>query len=177
MSETTSRPSFVSTAAALSSKANCKGATLKLPRGVEMLQHGNNFQLLRTRPRLLLVDDNVPCLELSGYIFTLAGYSVVTAAHPNRAIALAKRQRPDLAILDYALPVMDGCMLADRLRVMMPRLPVILYSGSPDIAPNDLPRVDVFVPKADGLHVLLSNVTRLLSNSAEPGPDKLRAMA
>jgi CheY-like chemotaxis protein len=124
----------------------------------------------------LLVDDNVQCLELSGCIFTLAGYSVVTATHPNRAIVLAKRQKPDLAVLDYALPVMDGCMLADRLRVMMPRLPVILYSGSLDIADRDLPRVDVFVSKSDGLQILLRNVTRLLSNSEEPGPDKLRAM-
>jgi hypothetical protein len=71
---------------------------------------------------------------------------------------------------------MDGCMLADRLRVMMPRLPVILYSGSLDIADRDLPRVDVFVSKSDGLQILLRNVTRLLSNSEEPGPDKLRAM-
>ena len=133
-----------------------------------MLQHGYNSQLLRTRPRLLLVDDNAQCLELSGHIFTLAGYSVVTATHPNRAIALAKRQKPDLAILDYALPVMDGCMLADRLRVMMPRLPVILYSGSLDIADRDLPRIDAFVSKSDDLQVLLSNVTRLLSNSEEP---------
>jgi CheY-like chemotaxis protein len=125
----------------------------------------------------LLVDDNVQCLELSDCIFTLAGYSVVTAAHPNKAIVLAKREKPNLAILDYALPVMDGCMLADRLRVMMPRLPVILYSGSPDIADHDLTRVDVFVPKSDGLQSLLTNVTRLLSNSEEPGPDKLRAMA
>jgi hypothetical protein len=68
-------------------------------------------------------------------------------------------------------------MLADRLRVMMPRLPVILYSGSLNIADRDLPRVDVFVPKSDGLQRLLSNVTRLLSNSEEPGPDKVRAMA
>ena len=142
-----------------------------------MLQHNHNSQLLRTRPRLLLVDDNAQCLELSGHIFTLAGYSVVTATHPNRAIALAKRQKPDLAILDYALPVMDGCMLADRLRVMMPRLPVILYSGSPDIADRALPRVDVFVSKSDGPQVLLSNVTRLLNNSEERGPDKSRSVA
>jgi CheY-like chemotaxis protein len=142
-----------------------------------MLQHGNNSQLLRTRPRLLLVDDNAQSLELSGDIFTLAGYSVVIATHPNTAISLAKRQKPDLAILDYALPVMDGCMLADRLRVMMPRLPVILYSGSPDIAASDLPRVDVFVHKSNGLGVLLSNVTRLLNNSEEPGPDTSRAIA
>jgi hypothetical protein len=59
---------------------------------------------------------------------------------------------------------------------MMPRLPVILYSGSLDIADRDLPRVDVFVSKSDGLRVLLSNVTRLL-NSEEPGPDKWRAIA
>jgi hypothetical protein len=68
-------------------------------------------------------------------------------------------------------------MLADRLRVMMPRLPVILYSGSPDIAASDLPRVDVFVHKSNGLGVLLSNVTRLLNNSEEPGPDTSRAIA
>ncbi|HTF62979.1 MAG TPA: response regulator, partial [Edaphobacter sp.] len=67
--------------------------------------------------------------KLSAYIIKLGGYSVVTATDPNTAITLAKRQRPDLVIVDYEMPVMNGCTLADRLRVIMPRLHTILYSG------------------------------------------------
>jgi CheY-like chemotaxis protein len=56
-----------------------------------------------------LVDDDTQHLRLSAYIIKLGGYSVVTATDPNTAITLAKRQRPDLVIVDYEMPVMNGC--------------------------------------------------------------------
>jgi CheY-like chemotaxis protein len=134
-----------------------------------MLQVVDTKALLHTRPRLLLVDDNTQQLELSAYILKVEGYSVVTAANPNTAITLAKRQRPDLMIVDYTMPVMNGCMLADRLRIIMPKLHIILYSGSLDIPDSDILKVSAFVSKSDGLHVLLRHVAQLLRSPNEPG--------
>jgi CheY-like chemotaxis protein len=139
-----------------------------------MLQAGYTKALLHARPRLLLVDDDTQQLELSAYIFKLGGYSIVTAANPNAAIALAKRQRPDLMIVDYKMPVMDGCMLADRLRIIMPKLHIILYSGSLDIPDSDILKVSAFVSKSDGLQVLLRNVAQLLRSPNEHGQKALR---
>lgn len=139
-----------------------------------MLQAGYTKALLYTRPRLLLVDDDTQQLELSAYILKLGGYSIVTAANPNAAIALAKKQRPDLMIVDYKMPVMDGCMLADRLRIIMPKLHIILYSGSLDIPDSDILKVSAFVSKSDGLQVLLRKVVQLLRSPNEHSQKALR---
>jgi CheY-like chemotaxis protein len=134
-----------------------------------MLKLKQGSALLRTRPRLLLVDDDSQLLDLSCSVLTLSGYSVFTATNPNKAIGLAKRQRPDLMIVDYRMPVMDGCTLADRLRVIMPRLPVILYSGALDIPNSELSKVNAFVPKSDGVLTLLHSVARLLASANSSG--------
>jgi CheY-like chemotaxis protein len=134
-----------------------------------MSQVGHTTALLQTRPRLLLVDDDTRELRLSAYIIKLGGYSVVTATEPNTAITLAKRQRPDLVVVDYEMPVMNGCMLADRLKIIMPRLHTILYSGAIDIPDSDILKVSEYISKSEGLDVLLRSVDRLLRPSDEPG--------
>ena len=132
-----------------------------------MSQVGHSTALLQTRPRLLLVDDDTRELRLSAYIIKLGGYSVVTAAEPNTAITLAKRQRPDLVVVDYEMPVMNGCMLADRLKVIMPRLHTILYSGAIDIPGSDILKVSEYISKSDGVNALLRSVDRVLRHSDE----------
>ena len=134
-----------------------------------MSQVGHTTALLQTRPRLLLVDDDTQDLRLSAYIIKLGGYSVVTAAEPNTAITLAKRQRPDLVVVDYEMPVMNGCMLADRLKIIMPRLHTILYSSAIDIPDSDILKVSEYISKSDGLDVLLRSVDRLLRPSDRSG--------
>jgi CheY-like chemotaxis protein len=139
-----------------------------------MSQAAYSTASLHTRPRLLLVDDDAQQLELSAYIINLKGYSVVTATGPTQALALAKRQRPDLAIVDYEMPVMNGCILADRLRVMIPKLHIILYTGALGIPDSDIMKVSAFISKSDGLQVLLGNVSRLLHSSDKSGQETPR---
>ena len=130
---------------------------------------GYTTALLHTRPRLLLVDSDTRQLDLSAYVIKLGGYSVSTATNPNTGIALAKRQWPDLLVVDYEIPVMNGCMLADRLRVILPELQAILYSDIIDIPDSEISKVSLVIPKSDGLHVLLPSVARLLHSSGESG--------
>jgi CheY-like chemotaxis protein len=137
-----------------------------------MSQVGSTTALRHTRPRLLLVDGDTRQLDLYAYIIQLGGYSVATATNPNTGIALAKRQRPDLLIVDYEIPVMNGCMLAERLRVILPELHTILYSGLAHIPDSEISQVSLFIPKSDGLHVLLPSVARLLHSSGEAGEER-----
>jgi len=65
-------------------------------------------------------------------------------------------------------------MLADRLRVMMPKLPIILYTGALDIPDSDIMKVSAFISKSDGLQVLLGNVSRLLHSSDKSGQETPR---
>lgn len=118
---------------------------------------------LRVTPRILLVDDEAQLLELCALVMKLSGFSVVTADGPIKAIStMAQRTtgKIDLAILDYNMPVMNGCALADRLRSMSPKLKIILYSDAIDIPKSEMASVDAFIPKGEGIARLLPQIIR-----------------
>jgi CheY-like chemotaxis protein len=115
-------------------------------------------------PRILLVDDDAQGLWLRAQVMKLCGFPVVTADGPIEAISLmakAATEKIDLAILDYDMPVMNGCDLADQLRSIYPRLKIILYSGAIDIPDNEMSSVDAFVSKDDGTARLLAQIVQL----------------
>lgn len=66
--------------------------------------------------RILLVDDNQDAATLIAELLELAGYQVVIAHDGPSALILAASARPEIAILDIGLPVMDGFELVQRLR-------------------------------------------------------------
>ena len=66
--------------------------------------------------RILLVDDNADAAELLSEMLRGIGHDVVVAHDGPRALAVAGEFRPDVAILDIGLPVMDGYELGRQLR-------------------------------------------------------------
>jgi CheY-like chemotaxis protein len=78
--------------------------------------------------RVLLVDDNLDILDGVARLLTLCGYDVMTASDSLAAIALAESFRPQVAILDIGLPVMDGYTLGRELRSRQPDAPPILIA-------------------------------------------------
>ncbi len=76
---------------------------------------------MATRPRrILVVDDNEDALLLLGEALAAAGHDVRTASDPVIALDVAGQFKPELAILDIGLPVMDGYELATRIRAALP---------------------------------------------------------
>ena len=68
--------------------------------------------------RLLIVDDNRDAAELLADLLRDSGFEVVVEPDALRALELAERFSPQLAILDIGLPKLDGYELARRLRAM-----------------------------------------------------------
>ncbi len=66
--------------------------------------------------RVLVVDDNVDAAELLAESVRLMGHVAQAAYDGPAALRIAARFRPDLALLDIGLPVMDGYELARHLR-------------------------------------------------------------
>ena len=88
---------------------------------------------LLTSPKILMVDDEIEQLKLWARVIGTCGFSAITANGPLEAIEImtARQQGTiDLAILDYNMPVMNGCALAQKLRSICPELKTILHSGS-----------------------------------------------
>ena len=67
--------------------------------------------------RVLVVDDNEDALELLAELLAMAGHEVKTAGDAAIALQVMKHFRPEVAIIDIGLPVMDGYELASRIRV------------------------------------------------------------
>ena len=68
--------------------------------------------------RVLVVDDNVDAARLLGMFIEMLGHEVFVQFHPANALECARRELPDVCLLDIGLPDMDGYTLARQLRLI-----------------------------------------------------------
>ncbi|MBU3822093.1 response regulator transcription factor [Flavobacteriaceae bacterium XHP0103] len=66
--------------------------------------------------KILLVDDEPDILEIVGYNLTSEGYQVITAENGVEAVKKAKKELPQLIILDVMMPEMDGIEACEIIR-------------------------------------------------------------
>lgn len=66
--------------------------------------------------KILLVDDEQDILEIVGYNLSQEGYQIVTASNGKEAIAKAKKELPQLIIMDVMMPEMDGMEACENIR-------------------------------------------------------------
>jgi signal transduction histidine kinase/CheY-like chemotaxis protein len=83
-----------------------------------------------TTGRLLVCDDDPDVRELLAKTLAAAGYSVVEAGGAAAAIRIVEQEaRFDAAVIDYAMPEMNGAAVAEAIRRLRPSLPVLLVTG------------------------------------------------
>ena len=70
------------------------------------------------RRRVLVVDDNEASAHTMTLLLRKLGHEVATAYDGAGAVEAARTFRPDLALLDIGLPIMDGYEVARRIRVL-----------------------------------------------------------
>jgi DNA-binding NarL/FixJ family response regulator len=93
------------------------------------------------------------------------------AANGTEAIEKAKLLRPDLIVLDLAMPEMNGAEAASILKKMMPNVPIIIFSMYSENIGRSLTSaigVDRVISKPDGMISLMEAVDALLS-PGQPG--------
>lgn len=84
--------------------------------------------------RILVVDDDALIRDLLLEFLQMDGYAVRTAAHGREALELARRERPDLVLLDLMMPEMDGQQFVQACRQEpgLAGMPIVLMSAAPD---------------------------------------------
>lgn len=66
--------------------------------------------------KILLVDDEPDILEIVGYNLSQEGYQIATASNGKEAIAKARKEMPNLIIMDVMMPEMDGIEACEQIR-------------------------------------------------------------
>ncbi|HEU4996408.1 MAG TPA: response regulator, partial [Gemmatimonadaceae bacterium] len=69
--------------------------------------------------RVLVVDDNRDVTDTIARLLRIAGYEPRACNDPVTALAMVAELRPQVAILDIGLPVMDGYLLAREIRARL----------------------------------------------------------
>ncbi|RMH17800.1 MAG: sigma-54-dependent Fis family transcriptional regulator [Gemmatimonadetes bacterium] len=78
---------------------------------------------------ILIIDDEANLRRMLGALLRSEDYSVAEAATAEEGIRLAAEERPEVILLDLALPGMSGLDALPRLRDALPGTPVVMMSG------------------------------------------------
>ncbi len=79
--------------------------------------------------RVLVIDDEKIILELTSMILRARGFEVLTARNAVDGLDLIAREQPEVVLLDYMMPVMDGLTALKQVRERFPATYVIMFTG------------------------------------------------
>ena len=114
---------------------------------------------------ILLIDDDADMLTLTSRWLEKAGYEVVKASSGNDALSCLEEKKPDLILLDYAMPGMDGPAVLTSIREIdeYKNIPVYYRTGMDDTNITAEPAADGVIPKSEGKPYLMKAVADALN--------------
>jgi CheY-like chemotaxis protein len=83
---------------------------------------------------ILVIEDDPDVRRVIVECLGLIGYEVTEAPNGTEGLAAIALAKPDLLVVDYAMPDMTGAEVISKAREMVGELPVILATGYADMA-------------------------------------------
>ncbi|MGB8706680.1 MAG: response regulator [Dehalococcoidia bacterium] len=130
---------------------------------------------MKSNTKILLVDDDKDFVEATKMVLESKPYEVVVAYNGDEGLAKARKEKPDLIILDIIMPVKDGFSAAEQLKKdpALKKIPVIMLTSfsekggetSLGVSQGLALDADDYVDKPVAPQELLGRVERLLKNS------------
>jgi len=125
--------------------------------------------------RILIIEDDPAILKLLQRGLAYEGYTVDTAVDGRSGLALARDHQPDLVILDWMLPGMDGLEVCHRLRTGG-SLPILMLTAK-DTVQDRIQGLDAgaddYMIKPFNLDELLARVRALLRRTQ---PERIQVL-
>ena len=119
--------------------------------------------------RILVVDDEPSILDAVGTALSYEGYEVEVAATGRAALAAAARFQPDLVVLDWILPDLDGLEVNRRLRAQGDE-PAVLFLTAKDATEDKVEALkaggDDYVTKPFSLAEVVARTQAILRRTA-----------
>jgi CheY-like chemotaxis protein len=124
---------------------------------------------------ILCVDDETTGLSVRKMLLESQGYRVLIAENGPDALVLFSSEDPELVILDYSMPGMNGDIVAERMKELRSDLPIIMLSAYVDLPTETLALVDKSITKGEPPPVLLDAISRLLNRNRQAQPKAFSA--
>ncbi len=120
--------------------------------------------------RILIIEDDEAILAFLRRGLGFEGYEVETAETGQKGLALAGGNRPDLVVLDWMLPGMDGLEVCKRLRATG-KVPILMLTAKDSVSDRVLgldAGADDYMVKPFNLDELLARIRALLRRTQTP---------
>ena len=116
---------------------------------------------------ILCIDDEPKGLAVRKMLLESQGYEVFTATSGREGRAIFARHRVAAVVLDYAMPEMNGDVVAAALKRLDPAVRILLFSAYMNLPKEELRWVDAYAVKGEPPKIFFAAVQQLLS--AEKG--------
>jgi CheY-like chemotaxis protein/MinD-like ATPase involved in chromosome partitioning or flagellar assembly len=118
--------------------------------------------------KILIVDDDPETVEFLKIILTRQGYQFISADNGVQAISMARREQPELIILDVMMPDIDGYEVARKLRTYpeIAATPILMFTAKAQVEDKVAgyeSGVDIYLTKPTHPVELQANIKALLS--------------
>jgi CheY-like chemotaxis protein len=127
------------------------------------------------QPLILIAEDDADNREGYAEFLTYLGYAVAEAADGQEAIEATRQLRPDVLLLDLALPVVDGWEVARVVKSDPQLLGTVIIALSACVFPGDVLRAtaagcDLFLDKPCYPQRVADEIERMLQGRRAPPP-------
>ena len=85
--------------------------------------------------KILIIDDDLETLRLVGLMLQRQGYKVVAANNGKEGMGLARKEKPDLIVLDVMMPDMDGFAVTNSIRTdpELSDTPILMFTAKSQV--------------------------------------------
>jgi CheY-like chemotaxis protein len=118
-----------------------------------------------SKPKVLIVEDNSDVRRLYAFGLNQRGFEVKVAADGAQAIERIGSERPDIVLLDWLMPLMDGRQVLEKLAGdHLPEVLVIVISGqaAPEKSSLD-PRIRSWLTKPTTIDEIVDEMSAVSS--------------
>lgn len=134
------------------------------------MQNFNKTKFSILLPKILVVEADPAIGEMLTELFSTAGYDCKVLKNISNIIPIMEKYKPDLVLLEYLLPLVNGGELCTQIKSdqRFKSVPVILYSAYPQIlwSVKDY-GCDAFMAKPFEIDLLLLQIEKLLARGKE----------
>ena len=129
---------------------------------------------MSTASPILVVDDEPHIRRVTELSMKPLGHRVLVASNGREALAIARREKPCIILLDHIMPVMDGMTALEELKIdpNTRDIPVVILSSRGQLAVGHhigFEEATMFIAKPFSPTLLRKEIERLIASASQPG--------